>query len=69
MGYIKVKDHSDLVRDSRSNAILNINNEMYNAKMLRKKKIKERNQDIDNLKKDVAEIKSLLKELINNTKS
>lgn len=56
----KVQDHPDLVKDMNSKAVLNTN---YAALLEHKKKQKV-SQEIDNLKKDVAEIKDTLKLLV-----
>jgi hypothetical protein len=56
----KVQDHPDLVKDMNSKAVLNTN---Y-AALLEHKKKQKISQEIDNLKKDVAEIKDTLKLLV-----
>lgn len=64
--YIKVLDHKELVRDVDSKAIINIDNESMNRykkeKMFRLK-LNNIVEEYDELKKDVEEIKSLLKKL------
>jgi len=74
MEYIKVKDHPDLVRDKASNAILNVNDEAlnkYREERARLLKMKTAVDDVDNLKKEVEnlkqgqdEIKELLQQLL-----
>ena len=66
--YVPVKDHSDLVRDLRTKAILNVNNDAFNNYI----KSREHQRDIDNmvqdytiLKNDVAEIKNMLQQILN----
>lgn len=62
--YIKVEGRPDLVRDRFTNAILNINTAgIEQAKSIRAKKLQER-QEIEQLKSDVHEIKSLLLKLL-----
>jgi hypothetical protein len=62
--YIKVKDHPNLVRDKRSNAILNIDNSAYNKyKQERDQKLQEK-KEYEQLKKDVSEIKDLLLKIL-----
>jgi hypothetical protein len=56
----KVQDHPDLVKDMNSKAVLNTN---Y-AALLEHKKKQKISQEIDNLKKDVSEIKDTLKLLV-----
>ena len=72
MDYVQVKDHSDLARDPRTNQIINTNTGDYNQYVARRNaKRKEKNQvlsveeDLANLKSEMSEIKSLLKELVN----
>ena len=67
MSYIKVEGHTNLVRDIRSNAIVNSNKSEFQMYM---KRHKERNEqgdkmrnvckEINNLKSELREIKSLL---------
>lgn len=63
--YQKIKDHSDLVRDTRSNAIINTNADIYYAAKARKRKLKKDNLEIISLKNEISEIKHLLKTIIN----
>ena len=69
--FIKVKDHKDLVRDPISNCIVNTNKSEYYEYIARRvsvTKSKENEvimkEDLDNLKSEINEIKSLLKELV-----
>ena len=65
MGYIKVEGHDGLVRDQNTGAILNQDNSAIEAR----RKLKHLNsalEDINMLKDEVSEIKSLLRELIRN---
>ena len=73
--YIKVSGHSDLVRDPETNSIINKNKSEYHEYMMRKNLNSEENQkvqtiedEVANIKNDVNEIKSLLKELINGSR-
>lgn len=56
----KVENHPDLVKDMDSKAVLNTN---YAALMEYKKK-QRMSDEIDNIKKDVSEIKDTLKILL-----
>lgn len=66
----KVENNPSLVRDTANTAIINTNNDAYNA---RKRQIKatenkrildeQQTEDINNLKSDVAEIKKMLQKL------
>ena len=70
--FIKVKNQPNLMRDPSSNAILNDNQSGYDEYIARryaanKQKEKSLNveEDVANLKSELSEIKSLLKELVN----
>ncbi len=69
--FIKVKDHQNLMRDPLSNGILNDNQSEYDEYVARRdaaNKAKEKSsnmeEDLANLKGEINEIKSLLKELV-----
>jgi len=69
--YIKVDDRPDLRRDPRSGAILNINkSEIQNARAAKAARLAKQEReaqlqtDVDNLKNDVHDIKSMLAQLI-----
>ena len=66
--YQKVQDHHDLVRDSKTGAILNINKDEIRRKKQQRLKSLERDREIDKLKDDVGEIKNLLQQLLENSK-
>jgi hypothetical protein len=68
----KVKDQSDLARDPQTGSIINVNNldyEKYVAsrkvKNAKTKQVTSIEEDLVNLKNEMNEIKSLLKELVN----
>ena len=68
----KVKDQSDLARDPQTGSIVNVNNldyEKYVAsrkvKNAKTKQVSTIEEDLVNLKNEMNEIKSLLKELVN----
>jgi len=72
MSYLKVEGHGGLYRDSQTNSIVNRNTSEYKQYMSQKKtrdnehqKVDVIEQDLTNLKNDINEIKSLLKELVN----
>jgi len=72
MSYIKVKDHEHLVRDTQSNCIINRNKAEYDEYLARRKskqseknKVENLEKDMDTLKNELGEIKSLLKEILN----
>ena len=69
--FVKVKDHQNLMRDPVSNAILNDNQSDYDEYVARreaankeKEKSSNMEEDLANLKGEINEIKSLLKELV-----
>ena len=62
---IKVEGHSHLVRDEESHAIINTDVEQYRLTMRRRQIMQTQRDEINSLKNDMSEIKSLLKELIN----
>ncbi len=68
---IKVKDHPNLQRDPSSNGIINTNKSDYDEYIARreaankeKEKSSNMEEDLANLKGEINEIKSLLKELV-----
>tara|TARA_B100000085_G_scaffold62719_1_gene55494 strand:+ start:225 stop:455 length:231 start_codon:yes stop_codon:yes gene_type:complete len=72
--YLKVEGHTSLIRDVRSNAIVNTNVSEYQTYM---KRIRDREQqgdqirsavkEINTLKAELREIKGLIKELVNGS--
>ena len=65
--FLKVKDNKDLVRQKQSNAILNTNlKELNKYKEEREEKIKLKRlaDESEQMKNDIQEIKSLLKQLL-----
>ena len=62
--YIQVEGNSGLVRDRETGAILNANTTEIQKARLKKNKEKQREQEIQELKKDVSEIKVLLTKLV-----
>ena len=71
MEFVKVKDHDHLLRDPKSNSIINTNVGEYDEYIARRDAANEAKdsevtmkEDLDNLKGEINEIKSLLKELV-----
>ena len=71
MEYLKVKDHSNLVRDPKSNSIINTNKSAYNQYVTRRNakneevnKAQSMEEDLANLKGEINEIKDLLRQLV-----
>ena len=70
----QIKGQKDLVRDLNTGAILNINKEAFaGAKRARQKREKAKEQletntnDINSIKGDITEIKTMLRTLINGS--
>ena len=70
--YLKVKSDISLVRDMESNAIVNRNQSEFDKflklshkKYEEKKKFDNMRSDLDSLKQDMNEIKTLLKNIMN----
>ncbi len=68
---VKVKDHENFLRDPKTNGIINTNLGQYEEYIARRdaaNKAKDdevaMKEDLDNLKGEINEIKSLLKELV-----
>jgi len=76
MDYIKVKGYDHLVRDPRTNSIINTNKSEYQQYLLNKqikkteqKKIQSLESEVTDIKNDLEEIKSLLRSLVNGNES
>ena len=65
MADIKVEGHTHLIRDEESHAIINTDVENYRLTMKRRQILRTQRDEINSLKNDMSEIKSLLKKLIN----
>lgn len=63
----KVEGHKHLYRDD-SGAIVNTDNHAYNEYIRMKSNRNRQKQEIDQMRKDIDEIKSLLKEFIHGSK-
>ena len=74
MDYIKVKGHDHLIRDTKTNSIINTNVSEYNeyisrrdSKLKESQKIQNLESDVANMKEDLNEIKFLLRRLVNGS--
>ena len=72
MDYIKVKDNEHLIRNSKSNCIVNTNKAEYEEYLTRRKLKKGEKNKVDNLERDISthrneitEIKDLFRSLVN----
>ena len=73
--HLKVEGHDNLYRDPKTNSIINKNTNQYNEYVSQREVKNEEGQKIQNLESDFArirgeldEIKSLLKEFINESR-
>ncbi len=71
MDYLKVEGHANLYRDPNTNSIINVNMSEYQEYISRKniknneqQKVQTIEEEVYNMKNDISEIKSLLKELL-----
>ena len=74
MDFYELKGNKDLARDPETNAIINVNSSDYQQYLATRKVKSEKNQTVQNmeqelanLKSDINEIKSLLKELLHGS--
>ena len=74
MDYIRVKGSDNLIRDPKTNSIINTNMSEYNeyisrrdSKLQENRKVQNLESDVANMKEDLDEIKFLLKRLINES--
>lgn len=70
--YAKVEGHPNIVRDLKTNAILNTDSQSMqnyimnkNKKLLEKKRLESMANDIEDLKSSINEIKNLLRDRLN----
>jgi hypothetical protein len=75
MTYIKVKGHDHLIRDPKTNSIINTNMSEYkeyisrrDSKIEEDQKIQNLERDLDSIRDDLDEIKFLLRNLTNGSK-
>jgi hypothetical protein len=62
---IKVEGHKNLYRDEKSGAIINCDTTAYNQHVNNLHRKNAQKQELDKMREDIDEIKSLLKELLN----
>jgi hypothetical protein len=62
----KVKDNPHLYRDEDTGAILNYDTIGYNQRLKKIERQKSQKTELDEMRKDIDEIKSLLKEFLKN---
>jgi len=61
---IPVKGHPNLYRDEESGAIVNCDNTSYNQYVNSLNNRKSQKMELDQIKKDIEEIKNLLKQIL-----
>lgn len=64
---IPVEGHKNLYRDENSGAIINCDSFGYSQYMKIKNEKRKQKEEIDQIKNDIEEIKSLLKEMLNGS--
>lgn len=65
---IPVKGHPNLYRDEKSGAILNCDEQSYNQYINSVNRNKSQRVEIEQIRKDIDEIKLLLREILNGSK-
>ena len=63
---IPVKGHKNLFRDPNTGAILDFDNNAYNQHISQRNRKLDEKAELDEMKKDIDEIKSLLQQLVNH---
>ena len=65
MKVLKIKDNEDLVRDTKSNAVLNTDMSSLEKYRARRDKERQMSSDVDELKQRMTNIEQLLQQLVN----
>lgn len=65
---IRVEGHSDLYRDETTGAIVNCDTHSYDQYIKMRSEKQRQKHEIEQMKKDICEIKSLLMELVNGSR-
>ena len=65
---IRVKGHQNLYRDENSGAIVNCDSVSYNKYLNTVHNKESQRKELDQIKQDINEIKTLLRELINESR-
>ena len=64
MTYLKIEGHEGYVKNIKNGVVLNVNNEEIEAAKKRKALRKQQEEDINNLKNEVSDIKNMLGKII-----
>ena len=59
MSYLKIEGHEGYVKDPNTGVVLNVNQEEINAAKTRRALRKQQEEDINNLKNEVSDIKNM----------
>jgi len=65
MKAVKIKDNEDLIRDTKSNAVLNTDMSSLEKYRARRNKERQMSSDVDELKQRMTNIEQLLQQLVN----
>jgi SPX domain protein involved in polyphosphate accumulation len=65
---IPIEGHNNLFRDESTGALVNLDTSEYNQYIKIKSDRKKQKEEIENIKKDIEEIKLFLKEIINGSR-
>ena len=68
MSLIRVEGHTNLYRDDNTGAIVNTDTVGYTEYVKLKNKKQKEKEEIEQMKQDINEIKSLLMELVNGSR-
>ena len=63
---IKIEENSDLVKDTKSGAVLNTNITAFTASKRRSLYNQQRENDINSIREELAEVKGMLRSLLEN---
>jgi len=71
MSYTKIEGYPDLVKDGTTGAVLSNNDSAYNAvkrryksKQLKKEQIQKQETDINSMREEISELKTMMKTLM-----
>ena len=63
---IPVEGHKNLFRDEKTGAIVDCDDRSYSEYIRKRNSKRDQKEELDDMKKDIDEIKSLLQKLVNN---
>ena len=64
MAYLKIERHEGYVKNPNNGVVLNVNSEEIKAARKKKALRKQQEEDINNLKNEVSDIKTMLSKII-----